>query len=283
VLNKKDGLFSEQDLELFVSASHYVAIALENAKLYEDLKALDRVKKKVIHHLSHELKTPLVILKGAFRLIRKRLSDSELAKIEKSLARGTRNIKRLSELQLKIDDILTHMKVSPENKIDFRRESLLDLIEEFQDGDEAGSLEDLKAHIQHIDRRSQIHKEFFDVSSLLNPICDKVRTVVEKRSLCLMRQFDNGIRVHTDESVFRKVCSGLLKNAIENTPDEGCVEVAAKSNPESILIEFRDHGVGITEHNQKQIFSGFFQRSPRMPTCRKNCMRSMPVGRALTC
>ena len=105
---------------------------------------------------------------------------------------------------------------------------------------------------------SEIRKAMLDVGVMLDDICESVRPVVHKRNLCLMRQFDQDARVFTDETVLKKVCSGLLKNAIENTPDEGCIEITAKTNNDEVCIEFRDHGVGITEDNQKMIFSGFF-------------------------
>lgn len=262
VLNKKNGSFTQQDLGVFESASHYVTIALENATLYEELKALDKVKRKVIHHLSHELKTPLVIIQGAFRLIRKRLKNSELVKIEKSMNRGVRNLERLIDLQVKIDDILKNMKVSPETQDSYHRESLMDLIEEVEEEPDGKRLERLKEHILQFDGHSGIRKEIFDVGSMLGDICEEACTAAKKRDLCLMRQFDDDARVYTDKVAFRKVCRGLLRNAIENTPDEGCIEISVKSNSDGVVIAFCDHGMGINEDDQKQIFSGFFPTQP---------------------
>lgn len=111
-------------------------------------------------------------------------------------------------------------------------------------------------------RPGYIRREMLDVGIELDNICETVRPMVDKRELCLMRQFDHAASVYTDKAVFSKVCGGLLKNAIENTPDEGSVEIVAKSNQDGVVIEFRDHGVGITEDNQSMIFSGFFPTQP---------------------
>ena len=262
VLNKQEGNFTEQDLELFESASHYVTIALENARLYENLNELDRIKEKVIHHISHELKTPLVILKGALSLINKRLTQSELSKIKKNLDRGKRNIDRLSELQSKINDILVNMSPSHEVHSESIHKVLMDLIEEVEEDTTEFGLEKLKERIRELYSQAEIRKEYFNVNSVLNIICEEVKSIVKDRSLCLMQKLDEDVRVYTDKNILSKACSGLLKNAIENTPDEGCIEVISKSDQDGVTIEITDHGVGITEENQKQIFSGFFPTQP---------------------
>ena len=56
----------------------------------------------------------------------------------------------------------------------------------------------------------------------------------------------------------KNVCIVLLKNAIENTPDEGKIEVNGQCKDNEIRIDVHDYGVGITSQNQKMIFGGFF-------------------------
>ena len=61
-----------------------------------------------------------------------------------------------------------------------------------------------------------------------------------------------------DPNVLKKVCEGFLKNAIENTPDEGRIEIELKAEDNLAKLYFHDFGMGITPENQKLIFSGFF-------------------------
>jgi len=56
----------------------------------------------------------------------------------------------------------------------------------------------------------------------------------------------------------------LVKNAIENTPDEGKIEILVTSKDEGSLLVVRDFGVGITEENQSRIFEGFFATQDTM-------------------
>jgi class 3 adenylate cyclase/putative methionine-R-sulfoxide reductase with GAF domain len=49
-LNKEEGEFSDEDLDLLYSMSHYAAIALENSKLYEEVKDYsERLKQTLVH------------------------------------------------------------------------------------------------------------------------------------------------------------------------------------------------------------------------------------------
>ena len=55
-----------------------------------------------------------------------------------------------------------------------------------------------------------------------------------------------------------KLVVGLIKNAIENTPDEGKVVVKVKKGDAAVVFSVKDFGVGIVEEHGKRIFEGFF-------------------------
>jgi class 3 adenylate cyclase len=50
-LNKELGDFSDDDMDLLVSMSHYVAIALENSKLFEEVKSYSERLKDTLQHI----------------------------------------------------------------------------------------------------------------------------------------------------------------------------------------------------------------------------------------
>ncbi len=64
----------------------------------------------MIHHLSHELKTPVSVLAASLNLLNKKISvltdDLQADDFQRILERARRNLNRILEMQYKIEDIL---------------------------------------------------------------------------------------------------------------------------------------------------------------------------------
>ena len=263
-LNKISGQFTKNDLELLNAASYYVTIALENARLYENLKALDKAKERVINHLSHEIKTPLSILSGVLHLVKKKAAGGDMDGLSKTLVRGERNVKRLQALQEQIDDILQCQKVGQDCAPDVCQAALIMLDEIVDEKSDVNShaMADLKKRLHSLGKWKALEGSALQVTPFLQKICEQARSGMNNRKLCVIQDFDENAELRIDRNVLEKVCRGLLKNAIENTPDDGMVEVSIEQNENETLITFTDRGVGITPTNQKLIFSGFFHTQP---------------------
>ena len=262
-MNKKAGDFDTDDLELLTAASYYVTIALENARLYEDLKALDKAKERAINHLSHEIKTPLSILDGVLRQIAGKAAAGDLSKLEKALRRGERNVKRLKALQEQIDDILQCQKIDTVPAPDVSQAAFR-LLEELFDQETDRYPEIVHAVGERLAafKSADYTAEEIHLSTFVKGICERAKAEVDRRKLCLIQTLAEDAVIRTDSKVLEKVCTGLLKNAIENTPDEGTIEVAVEAHEDETRIVFADHGVGITGANQKMIAGGFFHTQP---------------------
>jgi signal transduction histidine kinase len=64
--------------------------------------------------------------------------------------------------------------------------------------------------------------------------------------------------------VLEKVLDGLIRNAVENTPDEGRIELDVQKRGEGSVLVIRDYGIGILEDAKKRIFEGFFSARDTM-------------------
>jgi len=261
VLNKNKGDFNDEDLELMTSMSHYVTIALENSRLYEELKSMNKAKERVIDHLSHELKTPLSLISATMERISKKLNQALINGLETSVALVQRNVNRLLRLEREITDILKKGSIEEKAHITKLIEDALSLVEyeaETYEGDKREVLERVRRHLEAIYRIDDDRKERIALPAFLHTVCNDAVRAMGQRELEIVKDFDKGIAVFMSRSVLEKVCSGMLRNAIENTPDQGQIEVSAGRAGKNIIICFRDYGVGITPENRNLIFTGFF-------------------------
>ena len=268
VINKKQGDFTSRDLRILEVLAAQTGAAIENAKIhgkleeaYEDLKLLDKAKERVINHLSHELQTPLALISGVFSRVSRKLDKAHFSALEKTINRGQRNVDRLLDLQAKIDDILNQKSVEEKEGIITLIEDAASFVEELKEEEHSQNTEILSHISQRIESlfsREEIHMETILLNGFLDDICNEAITSMKGRDVSIIRNFEKGIHITMDRNILKKVFLGLLKNAIENTPDEGKIEIIIQSEDNKIRIDIHDYGVGITLQNQKMIFGGFF-------------------------
>jgi signal transduction histidine kinase len=261
VLNKNTGNFTDDDVEMLSSIADYATIALENSRLYEELKSMNKAKERAIDHLSHELATPLALISARLARISSGLSQAKITGLEKSVTVAQRNLHRLMRLQEEIDNIIRERSVEDRTKITKIIEDALHFIE-YQNGVHPGKyskvLDLLSDYLDSIYKVGEEHTEKLFVEDFLQSVCDDARRAMGQREVEIVQDFEKGVTISANRSALEKVCSGILRNAIENTPDQGRIEVTAKTDGDQMVIRFRDFGTGITAENQRLVFSGFF-------------------------
>ncbi len=258
VLNKSSGDFTDNDQLLLSTVSQYITVALENGLLYESLKAISEARKKVIDHLSHELRTPIAIIDSALAIILRKVRDEDYSDLDKPLARCKRNLKRLLGMQEKTIDILNYRY--NDDQAARLIETVCSLTEEICEEDQtayAAVAQKLLRRLKSIHEIGEFSPEPILISAFLNAVCDQAFARMQPRALNLIRHIEPGLMLVFDKTVLQKTCAGLLKNAIEATPDEGMIRVAASKSDDGVTIAFQDWGVGITTDNQRNLFTGF--------------------------
>jgi signal transduction histidine kinase len=232
--------FGEEDLEIMIFLGIQAGASIENAKLLEtieqsrnELKWLNRAKDKVLHRLSHELRTPLAVIQGNVRILRRKSQDqSSPVEIEKFFDAIEKHTNRLLDIQQEADAIIRF----------------------YPKLDEDWSHEQLNQHLRTTLTSPTPVLLFPFVQRLLEGVKQKAKD----RQIFFLVEGRKDISVSADPRVFEEVLEGLLRNAIENTPDEGMVQVVLEETGQTGLLKVQDFGIGITEENQKYIFDGFF-------------------------
>lgn len=240
-----------------------------------ELRALDMARKKAMNHLSHELGTPLAIIKSVLMRIPGEVESGNVSKVQELVRRGMRHVERLNDLQRKIGDIVGGKQVAKEKWVILGLiDTALRLLEEVEDpvfakGREA-LLQEVRKTLESVAGVEEIRCGTVQLDDFLEDLCRQTEMKLDGRQVSIIREFEPGMSVTMDRKVLGKVCGGLLKNAIENTPDEGEVEVESKLVNGHPSLHFRDFGIGITRENQNQIFQGFFHTQDSHLYCSKH-------------
>jgi signal transduction histidine kinase len=99
-------LFSETDLALLMDLSGRAALAIDNARLYEEAQQANRVKDEFLAIVSHELRTPLNTILGWSTMLLG--ADHDAPTVRKALGTIERNARMQAQL---VDDLLNFARL----------------------------------------------------------------------------------------------------------------------------------------------------------------------------
>lgn len=271
--NKKVGTFDKTDVELLNMIASTVALSVENARFseeikeaYQEVRSLNRAKDKVINHLSHELKTPLAVLSASLNIISKRLSSVPSETWMPTISRAHRNLDRILEMQYQVEDIMRGGEYESHHLITRLLDACTDELESLV-AEEVGEGTVVERIRRRIDedfgpKRSKSREIYLD--QFVSRTIEDIRPFFPERQLDLVTRFESVPQVMIPEDPLKKVVVGLIKNAIENTPDEGKIEIFISGKGKGAEFLVRDYGVGIISENQRRIFEGFFATQETM-------------------
>jgi PAS domain S-box-containing protein len=266
-VNKKEGRFDQTDVDLLSMLAGTVALSIENARFsnelkqaYREVSSLNRAKDKVINHLSHELKTPIAVLRTSLVTLEKKMAGLPAITWQPTVERARRNLDRLLEMQYQIRDIVgertykTHTMMS--HLLDLCSDELEALVAEgFGEGQ---VVQRIRNRIEAIFGARTLVSRQVELAAFVQARLEVLTPAFGHRQIAVATRFEATPAVWIPLDPLQKIVDGLLKNAIENTPDEGKVEIAVIRKGEGTVLEVSDFGVGITEENQIRIFEGFF-------------------------
>jgi signal transduction histidine kinase len=233
--------YFDDDLIVLATLADQTAVALENARLVEDLvrlnrdldsanqqlEHLDRTKSDFISVVSHELRTPMAIMLGYSQILVTDPSiqaNSDNFRLVDGLCRGATRMEEIVESMLDMAMIDTRtLQLSP-NPV-----SIADVVQ-------------------------RIRQEFDEA-------------LVERQLTLEVTALQDLPRVEADEEALRKVFRHLIVNAIKYTPNGGRVTVSGRRLPpdpetgaeERVEVAVGDTGIGINPQFLELIFTKFYQ------------------------
>jgi len=224
-------VFTAKSERLIVGIAAQAAIALDNARLYEEARhaaeaeraaraEVERVglmKDEFLATLSHELRTPLnAVLGWAQMLLSRAPADADSRRGLETIARNAR-----AQAQL-IEDLLDMNRiVSGKIRLDVQRVSLHGVVE---------------------------------------AAVETIRPSAEAKQLRLRITIDPGAGpVHGDPHRLQQVVWNLLSNAVKFTPKHGRIDVLLQRVDSHLELTVSDSGIGISPQLLPHVFERFRQ------------------------
>jgi signal transduction histidine kinase len=194
--------------------------AEEIARLYEDLKVVDRMRTEFLAVISHELRTPMTPIKGYTSM----LLSGTMGALNPAQERAVGIIQKQNEhLQELIDSVLEVSRLVR-------------------------------------GRRMELSKEPISMRVMLSDLIDAIGPQVETRDIRIETAVpDDFPTILADMTKLRRLLTNLIGNAIKFTPKGGLVEISGKLRDGDILIQVADNGIGITRENLEKVFDRFYQ------------------------
>ncbi len=232
-----------EDRQLLSALANQAAIAIENAKLYEQVKRhaeelevkvkertqeLEEVNRKLeqasrhksefLANMSHELRTPMNSIIGFTRLVMRRSKD-----------------------------ILPEKQYENLHKILISAEHLLSLINDILD------LSKIEAG------RMEIHPSQFELDPLVDVCLRTIEPMIKSERIRLIKEMEANLPpLFTDQDRLKQILINLLSNAVKFT-EAGVITLTAHRQNGEIVISVSDTGIGVPEDKLELIFEEFRQ------------------------
>ena len=214
--------FRDDEAAFLSAIASQGSIAIENAMVYQALGQLDQIKSKFVLTVTHELRSPVSVVRSLLRTLSGGYAGS-IAEAQRDLI--TRALHRADFLQTLIDD-------------------LLDLA--------AG-----KTELGRVEEQADVR-----LSQAIEDVLRRFNVPAEEKQIALESSIESGdepIRVLAARDSVDRILNNLVSNAVKYTPPGGRVNVRLRRAEGQACVEIADTGIGIPEDALPHLFEEFYR------------------------
>ena len=99
----------------------------------------------------------------------------------------------------------------------------------------------------------------FDVSEFMEDIIEEMESMTKRKNQKIIYSHTGQKEIVLDRKILRNIMFNLLSNAIKYSPENKEIFVSIKVEKKNVVIAVKDNGMGIPQHEQKNLFKNFFR------------------------
>jgi len=229
--------------------TNQIAVAIENARLYNEVSLFNETLKNEIYIATKELVE----------------KNKELERMDKLKSDFVSNISH--ELRTPLTSIKGYTKLLAEGKIgnvDKKQKECLDII-----GEETDRLTRLINEVLDLARLEKgkvtIKKEDVDLNKVAEDVINSIKTLAEDKSIAINFTPNKELpMVAASGDMIKQVFFNLLGNAIKFTPTEGMIDINMEEIDKEVKVSIKDNGIGIPPQIIPKLFDKFYQADTSM-------------------
>lgn len=229
-LNEDDAFFNNIIKQVYVvaviSVSIVLLLVLNHVRLLRyairaaKLEEIDKMKDDFIAMASHELKSPLVAIRGYAELLKDGIGQAD----DEKTVQQRRYLENIDTSALRLKDLVE------------------DVLE-----------------VSRIEQnRLPIGNEQVDLTKIVAEAAEEAGVMASQKKLLLKNKFDQTTLVSGDKKRIKQILINLLSNGIKYTP-EGSVEISGKEDDKYVYVTVADTGLGISAEAVKELFTKFYR------------------------
>jgi PAS domain S-box-containing protein len=223
VASRKKRRFTENQIRTLETLAGQVSVAVEHAKLneemkaaYKELKSLDRFKSDIISSVGHELRTPIEIISKSLESLR---TENDVEDKNQLMNMALKALNRQNQI---VDDLVTAAV--------YAKKSI------------------------------ELNIEPVDIGQLITLLYSKFKPLAEANKVKLSFKLGENIPlIRADFNHLEHLLRNIIQNALKFTRGGGKIAIEAKKKGEDVVVCVSDSGIGIPQDKLKHIFDPLYQ------------------------
>jgi PAS domain S-box-containing protein len=106
--------------------------------------------------------------------------------------------------------------------------------------------------------RIQVRLSEFNIKEQVKAIIEEIKNALKKGQEILY-DHEGDVNVFMDVSLLKHIVMNLVSNASKFSPEASIIEIKSTCNNVHVVLSVKDHGIGISQEDQKHLMERFFR------------------------